>query len=95
MTALPPSRSRTHDLRDRVALVTLIDRDRRNAMTAKMVDEIVETFDALEADDNVGAVVLTGAAPAFCSGADVAALGSLSQQESDGERGDAAWGDPA
>ena len=65
------------DRHDRVALVTLVDRERRNAMTATMVDEIVETFDALEADDDIGAVVLTGEPPAFCSGADVAALGSL------------------
>jgi enoyl-CoA hydratase len=71
---------------DRVALITLVDVQRRNAMTLTMVNEIVETFDALEAGDEVGAVVLTGEAPAFCSGADVAALGSLSQGKDDGER---------
>src|SRR5438552_945024 len=38
-------------------------------MTATMVAEIVETFDALEANDAVGAVVITGEPPAFCSGA--------------------------
>ena len=69
-----------------VALVTLIDRERRNAMTAKMVAEIVESLDALESDISVGAVVLTGEAPAFCSGADVAALGSLSEGRNDTER---------
>jgi len=71
---------------DCVALVTLVDRDRRNAMTAAMVGEIVATFDELEADEDVGAVVLTGEPPAFCSGADVAALGSLSEQRSSAER---------
>ena len=40
--------------RDGVALVTLVDRERRNAMTAAMVAEIVETFDALEANEAVG-----------------------------------------
>jgi enoyl-CoA hydratase len=74
------------DRHDRVALVTLVDLERRNAMTLGMVDEIVATFDELEADPDVGAVVLTGAAPAFCSGADVAALGALSEQQDDGER---------
>jgi len=69
-----------------VALVTLIDRERRNAMTAKMVAEIVESLDELESDVSVGAVVLTGEAPAFCSGADVAALGSLSEGRNDTER---------
>jgi enoyl-CoA hydratase len=74
------------DRHDKVALVTLIDRERRNAMTAAMVGEIVATFDALESDDDVGAVVITGEPPAFCSGADVAALGSLSTEKNDGER---------
>jgi enoyl-CoA hydratase len=74
------------DHRERVALVTLVDLERRNAMTAGMVEEIVTTFDTLEADPDTGAVVLTGEPPAFCSGADVAALGSLSEQKDDGER---------
>jgi enoyl-CoA hydratase len=74
------------DRHERVAVVTLIDRERRNAMTAGMVAEIVATFDELEADDGTGAVVITGEPPAFCSGADVAALGSLSTQRDDGER---------
>jgi enoyl-CoA hydratase len=55
-------------------------------MTALMVAEIVDTFDALESDADIGAVVITGEAPAFCSGADVAALGSLSEEKNAGER---------
>jgi enoyl-CoA hydratase len=72
--------------REHVAVVTLVDHERRNAMTATMVAEIVETFDALEADGSVGAVVITGEPPAFCSGADVAALGSLSDEQTEGGR---------
>src|SRR3954463_13132893 len=60
---------------DGVAIVTLNDPERRNALNLEMVDEIVETFDRLEADTNVGAVVVTGAAPAFCAGADLGHLG--------------------
>jgi enoyl-CoA hydratase len=71
---------------DAVALVTLVDVERRNAMTATMVDEIVATFDALEADDETHAVVITGAAPAFCSGADVSSLGALARAETQQER---------
>jgi enoyl-CoA hydratase len=74
------------DRHERVALVTLVDRERRNAMTATMVAEIVETFDALETDDAIGAVVITGEAPAFCAGADVAALRSLSDEQTEGGR---------
>ncbi len=71
---------------DAVALVTLVDVERRNAMTATMVDEIVTTFDALEADDQTHAVVITGEAPAFCSGADVSSLGALARAETQRER---------
>jgi enoyl-CoA hydratase len=58
-----------------VATVTLDDPERRNALNLEMVDEIVATFDRLEADDGVGAVVVTGAPPAFCAGADLSHLG--------------------
>lgn len=61
--------------RDRVAVLTLNDPERRNSLTGPMVDEIVETFDALEADDDVGAVVITGAGKGFCAGADLGNLG--------------------
>jgi enoyl-CoA hydratase len=74
------------DRRDRVAVVTLVDRERRNAMTAKMVEEIVASFDALEGDDATGAAVVTGEPPAFCSGADTSNLGALSNAATDGER---------
>ena len=72
--------------RDAVAVVTLVDVQRRNAMTAQMVDEIVATFDELEAGGNTAAVVITGEPPAFCSGADVSSLGALSRARSEDER---------
>jgi enoyl-CoA hydratase len=65
--------------RERVAIVTLDDAERRNALTAPMVAEIVDTFDALEADTGVGAIIVTGAPPAFCSGADVGNLAAFGQ----------------
>jgi enoyl-CoA hydratase len=58
-----------------VAVVTLDDPARRNALSMEMVDGLVRAFDALEADDQVGAVVVTGAPPAFCAGADLSHLG--------------------
>ena len=74
------------DTRDGVALVTLVDAPRRNAMTALMVSEIVATFDALESDESIGAVVITGDPPAFCSGADTSHLGAVAGGGDDGER---------
>jgi enoyl-CoA hydratase len=79
---------RVEESEEGVAVVTLIDRERRNAMTLPMVLEIVETFERLEASETVGAVVLTGEAPAFCSGADVSSLGAMARADADDrERG--------
>ena len=59
-----------------VATVTLDQPERRNSLTLEMVHEIVATFDNLEArQDEVGAVIVTGAPPAFCAGADLSHLG--------------------
>jgi enoyl-CoA hydratase len=63
--------------RGRVAVLTLDDVERRNALTPGLVDEIVGAVDAAEADDGVGALVVTGAPPAFCSGADVSSLAEM------------------
>lgn len=59
----------------RVAIVTLDAPERRNSLTIEMVDRIVEVFDEIDADDGIGAVVVTGAPPAFCAGADLSHLG--------------------
>ena len=51
----------TTEVRGRVGLITLNDPDKRNAITLAMNDEIGSALDAWEADENIGAVVLTGA----------------------------------
>lgn len=58
-----------------VARVTLNRPDRRNAFDARMVEEVRETFDTLGQDRSVRAIVLTGAGPTFCAGADLRWLG--------------------
>lgn len=61
--------------RDRVAVLTLDDPGRRNALTLELCDAIAAAMAELESDDGVGAVVVTGAGPAFCAGADLSQLG--------------------
>lgn len=56
------------------ALVTLNQSARRNVLSAALVDALGATYDALEADDSVPSVVLTGAGPAFCAGAELSVL---------------------
>ncbi|MEY4158296.1 MAG: hypothetical protein RL743_791 [Actinomycetota bacterium] len=64
------------DKSDGVATITLNNPDERNTLTAPMVAEIVAAMDDIEADEKIGAVVVTGAAPAFCAGAN---LGNLAE----------------
>src|SRR5262245_40238932 len=68
------------DSADGVAVVTLDDPERRNALNLAMVDEIVDVMDRVDADTSVGAVVVTGAPPAFCAGADLSHLGGSQRQ---------------
>jgi enoyl-CoA hydratase len=68
------------EITDGVAVVTLHDPDKRNALNLGMVEEVSAALDAIEADESVGAVVVTGEPPAFCAGADLSHLGS-SQRE--------------
>ncbi len=62
------------EITERVATLTLNNPAERNTLTAPMVAEIVAAMDGIEADEGVGAIVVTGAAPAFCAGAN---LGNL------------------
>lgn len=64
-----------------LAVVTLRDPQRRNALTLPMVEEIVATFDRLDDDPAVGAVIVTGEPPAFCAGADLSHLSSAAGQD--------------
>jgi enoyl-CoA hydratase len=63
----------------RVATVTIDDAERRNALTLALVERIEHVFDELEGRDDVGAVVVTGAPPAFCAGADLSQLGEAAE----------------
>ena len=66
----------TTEIRDGVALVTLNRPEAMNALSKQMRAEIAQTFQALNADDSVRAVVLTGAGKAFTAGLDLKELGS-------------------
>jgi enoyl-CoA hydratase len=59
-----------------VATVTLNRPEARNALNKELRKGLYRTMRALEADDEVRAVVLTGADPAFCAGLDLKELGS-------------------
>ncbi|MEZ5167056.1 MAG: enoyl-CoA hydratase-related protein [Acidimicrobiales bacterium] len=59
------------EVRDRAGILTLNDPEKRNAITLAMNDEIVAVLDEWEADDAIGALVLTGAPPPSAPAADL------------------------
>ena len=61
---------------DRVLTITLNRPDKLNAFTTRMRDELVAAFEQADADDEVRAVVVTGAGKAFCAGADLSQGGA-------------------
>ncbi len=63
----------TVSVADGVALLTLNRPERRNTYTASMGELLSRAYKQCDADDDVRAIVLTGAGEAFCAGADFAA----------------------
>jgi enoyl-CoA hydratase len=63
------------DVTDLVATVTLNRPHKRNALSWQLLAELRRTLEELDASDDVGTIVLTGADPAFCAGLDLMELG--------------------
>lgn len=62
------------EITDRVAVLTVSNPERRNAMNIELSAMLVDAVHAATADDGVGAIVITGEEPAFCAGGDLAEL---------------------
>jgi enoyl-CoA hydratase/carnithine racemase len=65
-----------YDVQDHVLTITLNRPDRLNAFTPVMGHELIEALNRADADDDVRAIVVTGAGRGFCAGADLEAGGS-------------------
>src|SRR4051794_14029004 len=61
---------------DHVATLTLNRPAQLNAFTVTMMREMIDAFGRVDADDDVRAVIVTGAGRGFCAGADLSAGGS-------------------
>ncbi len=59
------------ETRGPVGLITLNRPQALNALCAELVAEMAQALDAFEADDEVGAIVITGSEKAFAAGADI------------------------
>lgn len=65
-----------YDVSEGIATITLNRPDKMNAFTGRMMHEIISALDLSDADDNVKAVIFTGAGRAFCAGADLSSGGA-------------------
>jgi len=59
------------DIRDGVGVLTLNRPSRLNAWTYQMSTELTQAIESCNDDDEVGAMVITGAGRGFCAGADI------------------------
>jgi enoyl-CoA hydratase len=59
---------------DGVAVLTLSYPERRNALNIELSAKLADAVRAAAADDEVGAIVVTGEDPAFCAGGDLGEL---------------------
>jgi enoyl-CoA hydratase/carnithine racemase len=60
-----------YDVNHHILLLTLDRPEKLNAFTPQMREELIDAFDRADGDDDVRAVVVTGAGRAFCAGADL------------------------
>src|SRR5579862_9146435 len=63
---VPSFETLAYEVREGIATITLNRPDRLNAFTVQMREDLRAAFDATDADDAVGAVIVTGAGRAFC-----------------------------
>ncbi|GAK45099.1 enoyl-CoA hydratase [Tepidicaulis marinus] len=82
-----------YEVAENILTITLNRPDKLNAFTGEMMFELIDAFDKADADDNVGAVIVTGEGRAFCAGADLSAGAKTFDYEKREDRPDKA-GDP-
>jgi enoyl-CoA hydratase len=69
------------ETRGRVGLVTLNRPKALNALNDALMDELGEALKAFDADDNIGAIVVTGSEKAFAAGADIGMMATYTYMD--------------
>src|SRR5215467_499029 len=64
----------TAEQQGRVGLITLNRPKQLNALNAQLMQELAKAMYAYDADEGIGAIVITGSEKAFAAGADIAAM---------------------
>jgi enoyl-CoA hydratase/carnithine racemase len=69
----------TYHKSERIATITYNRPEKMNAWTPRMFEELRQAIDDAEQDLDIGAIIITGAGRAYCSGADMGGLNRLAQ----------------
>lgn len=69
------------ETRDRVGIITLNRPKALNALNDALMDELGAALKTFDADENIGAIVLTGSEKAFAAGADIGMMASYSYMD--------------
>ena len=77
-----------YDVKDKVLTITLNRPDRLNAYTGQMQSNLIEAFDKAGKDDEIRAIIVTGAGRGFCAGADLGAGGNTFNREVRNNKGE-------
>ncbi len=75
-----------YEVQDGILTLTLNRPEALNAFNHEMRDEMIDACDRADADDEVKAIVVTGAGRAFCAGADLASGGNTFNAEARTDR---------
>jgi enoyl-CoA hydratase/carnithine racemase len=92
-----------YEVDDRILTITLNRPDQLNAYTSTMQSEMIDAFDRADRDDNIRAIIVTGAGRAFCAGADLSEGGKTFDRAARADRktaprrpdGEVEWSDDA
>ncbi len=69
------------EIKNRVGVITLNRPKALNALCAAMMDELESALDELEANDEIGCIVVTGSEKAFAAGADITEMKDMSYMD--------------
>jgi enoyl-CoA hydratase/carnithine racemase len=76
----------TYGVADNIATITMNRPEQLNAFTPRMMLEMIDAFDQTDGDDDVRAVIVTGAGRGFCAGADLSSGGTTFDTDARGSR---------
>jgi enoyl-CoA hydratase/carnithine racemase len=77
----------TYEVDEQILTITLNRPDKLNAFNGTMQQELIDAFDQADKDDDVRAIIVTGAGRGFCAGADLSSGADTFDRDADRSSG--------